>query len=164
MGLRSFLAILVVTVCVFGNAASDEDSEATARSLVAVEVLRLQRCPDVSELVPPPIHMMVRWLTPSQVELVSFSRLKNGRGKYRAVVQYAIRYEQSDFFDTEEEAKKAEQFRTNFMTLQRNTYVISSDRLTHERRESFLENKWEVQKTPIAKFACWASNSNPIPR
>jgi hypothetical protein len=74
-----------------------------------------------------------------------------------ATLEFAVLYEQSDFFNTQDEASKATNFYPNFELLQRNTYELSEGQLRLTRRDSLIGKRWERQKGIVLEFACWTS-------
>lgn len=154
----ALLFLFALTATVIAQEKQSDSAESVARSLAANEVLRLESCPDVSSVTPPPIHAKVIWRTPSDVEVQSISRTNDVRvNSYTAVIQYTIRYEQSSFFDTEEEARKATTFRPSLVLKQRNTYTVTSGKLVLLEHESLIGKHWELQRKPVSQFECWAS-------
>ena len=115
---------------------------------VKAEIVRLGACHPTFKLSPPPANVRVVWTQPFDI--------KSGpEGKDRVSIEFSIQYAQSTFFNTREEAAKAEDFTPNFDLRQRNHYAIEGDHLRLLWRESLVGSRWQRQTTNQPEFACW---------
>jgi hypothetical protein len=120
---------------------------------VKAEIVRLGACRPTFKLSPPPINMRVVWTQPFDI--------KSGpEGKDRVTIEFSIQYAQSAFFNTREEAAKAEDFTPDFDLRQRNHYAIAGDHLRLLWRESLIGSRWKRQTTNQPEFACWQTQPN----
>jgi len=120
---------------------------------VKAEIERLGACHPTFKLSRPPIHMRVVWTQPFDIK-------SSPKGKDRLNIEFSIQYAQSAFFDTQEEAAKAEDFTPNFDLRQRNHYAIEGDHLRLLWRESLVDYSWKRQTTNQPEFACWQTQPN----
>jgi len=97
--------------------------------------------------------MRVVWTQPFDIK-------SSPKGKDRLNIEFSIQYAQSAFFDTQEEAAKAEDFTPNFDLRQRNHYAIEGDHLRLLWRESLVDYSWKRQTTNQPEFACWQTQPN----
>ena len=120
---------------------------------VEAEIVRLGACHPTFKLSPPPVNVRVVWTQPFDI--------KSGpEGKDRVNIEFSIQYAQSAFFNTREEAAKAEDFTPNFDLRQRNHYAIEGDHLRLLWRESLVGSRWKRQTTNQLEFACWQTQPN----
>jgi hypothetical protein len=120
---------------------------------VEAEIVRLGACHPTFKLSPPPVNVRVVWTQPFDI--------KSGpEGKDRVSIEFSIQYAQSAFFNTREEAAKAEDFTPNFDLRQRNHYAIEGDHLRLLWRESLVGSRWQRQTTNQPEFACWQTQPN----
>lgn len=120
---------------------------------IKAEIVRLGACHPTFKLSPPPINVRVVWTQPFDIK----SRLE---GKDRVSIEFSIQYAQSAFFNTREEAEKAEDFTPNFDLRQRNHYATEGDHLRLLWRESLVGSRWKRQRTIQPEFACWQTQPN----
>ena len=120
---------------------------------VKAEIVRLGACHPTFKLSPPPINMRVVWSQPFDI--------KSGpEGRDRVSIEFSIQYAQSAFFNTREEAAKAEDFTPDFELKQRNHYAIEGNQLRLIWRESLVGSRWKRQTTNQPEFACWQTQPN----
>jgi hypothetical protein len=122
---------------------------------------RLKGCPTVYELSKPPVHAKLSWHSPSQLQVISLDPEKGKPGFFRATIQFAVSYEQSDFFNTDEEAQSSTASQQLFFLWRRNVYLISDSSIQLFQREYRDGAKWVDAGELVPKFSCWQTLPNP---
>jgi hypothetical protein len=141
-----FPFLLIAAVVLSGQSVPNETG-------VKAEIARLGACHPTFKLSPPPVNTRVVWTQPFDIK-------SDPEGKDRVSIEFSIQYAQSAFFNTQEEAAKAQDFTPNFDLRQRNHYAIEGDHLRLLWRESFLDSRWKRQTTNQPEFACWQTQPN----
>ncbi len=113
-----------------------------------LEIARLAACHPVFDVSKPPINIRFVWTQPFDL---SWKRISPSRFR----IEFKIQYAQSAFFDTPDEASKAQNFNPLFETPQRNEYELTPSGLRLLEHYSYLDKKWRIQHERIAKFSCW---------
>jgi len=120
----------------------------TIDAVVQTEIDRLAACPAVYKTSPPPVNARFAWRSPKDLRAVT-------EKSDMVRIEFTIRYEQSAFFDTPQEAESATQFQPLMDLYQRNFYLVRDGKLTLRYRQAFIGTKWEKQKVAAPEFQCW---------
>jgi hypothetical protein len=126
-----------------------------AEAFINREIARLQACPAVTKTTPAPVHVKVMWKAPSRLRLTSLTENLTTPGFFTATVEFAIDYQRSEFFNTDEEAQRANPSEFLWSTRHRHSYAVNASGAKLIDAEYFNDSdkQWE-QDDPAPPF-CW---------
>lgn len=126
-----------------------------AEALINREIARLQACPAVTKTTPAPVHVKVMWKAPSRLRLTALTENPTTPGFFNATVEFAIDYQRSEFFNTDQEAQQASPSEFLWSTRHRHIYAVNASGAKLIDAEYFNDSRQQWEQDDPAPPFCW---------